>query len=159
MSRLGPGLHGTGWHALVATYEAFAPITVSLIQQQLKHRAVRRHAGLAPLPGLVHALARHFGTPGTDRPGHQRAPGRHPRPPRTPPPWAPGRPVSASSTASTTLACGSSPPPSPAPRRRYRHEHPAPTRRPRRRHHRRRRARRDTRSSATRSPRTCATGS
>ncbi|WP_328911285.1 hypothetical protein OG230_03460 [Streptomyces sp. NBC_00234] len=25
-------------------------MTLSLIQQQLKHRAVRRHAGLAPLP-------------------------------------------------------------------------------------------------------------
>lgn len=50
------GYTETGRHALVATYEAFAPITLSLIQQQLKHRAVRRHAGLAPLPSLVYLL-------------------------------------------------------------------------------------------------------
>ncbi|MFF0408295.1 hypothetical protein OG337_28015 [[Kitasatospora] papulosa] len=43
-------------HALVATYEAFAPLSLSLIQQQLKHRSVRRHAGLAPLPSLVYLL-------------------------------------------------------------------------------------------------------
>lgn len=50
------GYTETGRHALVATYEAFAPITLSLIQQQLKHRSVRRHAGLAPLPSLVYLL-------------------------------------------------------------------------------------------------------
>ena len=50
------GYTETGRHALVATYEAFAPITLSLIQQQLKHRAVRQHAGLAPLPSLVYFL-------------------------------------------------------------------------------------------------------
>ncbi|MER5490536.1 phosphoketolase [Streptomyces sp. NPDC002490] len=50
------GYTETGRHALVATYEAFAPITLSLVQQQLKHRAVRRHAGLAPLPSLVYLL-------------------------------------------------------------------------------------------------------
>ncbi|MEU8954885.1 phosphoketolase [Streptomyces sp. NPDC048518] len=50
------GYTETGRHALVVTYEAFAPITLSLIQQQLKHRAVRRHAGLAPLPSLVYLL-------------------------------------------------------------------------------------------------------
>ncbi|MFI9626442.1 phosphoketolase [Streptomyces sp. NPDC052042] len=50
------GYTETGRHALVATYEAFAPITLSLIQQQLKHRAVRRHTGLAPLPSLVYLM-------------------------------------------------------------------------------------------------------
>lgn len=50
------GYTETGRHALVATYEAFAPIALSLIQQQLKHRSVRRHAGLAPLPSLVYFL-------------------------------------------------------------------------------------------------------
>ncbi|MFB7403263.1 phosphoketolase [Streptomyces rubiginosohelvolus] len=50
------GYTETGRHALVATYEAFAPITLSLIQQQLKHRSVRRHAGLAPLPSLAYLL-------------------------------------------------------------------------------------------------------
>ncbi|MFE9726019.1 phosphoketolase [Streptomyces sp. NPDC005794] len=50
------GYTETGRHALVATYEAFAPITLSLIQQQLKHRSMRRHAGLAPLPSLVYLL-------------------------------------------------------------------------------------------------------
>ncbi|MFD7550558.1 phosphoketolase [Streptomyces sp. NPDC059816] len=50
------GYTETGRHALVATYEAFTPITLSLVQQQLKHRAVRRHAGLAPLPSLVYLL-------------------------------------------------------------------------------------------------------
>lgn len=50
------GYTETGRHALVATYEAFAPIALSLIQQQLKHQAARRHAGLAPLPSLVYLL-------------------------------------------------------------------------------------------------------
>ncbi|MES9508083.1 hypothetical protein ABWJ92_16950 [Streptomyces sp. NPDC000609] len=50
------GYTETGRHALVATYEAFAPITLSLIQQQLKHRSVRRHAGHSPLPSLVYLL-------------------------------------------------------------------------------------------------------
>ncbi|MFD3653348.1 phosphoketolase [Streptomyces sp. NPDC058620] len=50
------GYTETGRHALVATYEAFAPISLSLIQQQLKHRSMRRHAGLAPLPSLVYLL-------------------------------------------------------------------------------------------------------
>nr|WP_029396503.1 phosphoketolase [Streptomyces sp. SID4926] len=50
------GYTETGRHALVATYEAFAPITLSLVQQQLKHRSARRHAGLAPLPSLVYLL-------------------------------------------------------------------------------------------------------
>ncbi|MGC4950091.1 phosphoketolase [Streptomyces sp. DT224] len=50
------GYTETGRHALVATYEAFAPVPLSLIQQLLKHRSVRRHAGLAPLPSLVYLL-------------------------------------------------------------------------------------------------------
>ncbi|MCX4393211.1 phosphoketolase [Streptomyces sp. NBC_01767] len=50
------GYTETGQHALVVTYEAFAPITLSLIQQQLKHRSVRRHVGLAPLPSLVYLM-------------------------------------------------------------------------------------------------------
>ncbi|MFE6101280.1 phosphoketolase [Streptomyces laurentii] len=50
------GYTETGRRALVATYEAFAPINLSLVQQQLKHRAVRRHAGLAPLPSIVYLL-------------------------------------------------------------------------------------------------------
>ncbi|MFH9333362.1 hypothetical protein ACH4KU_30885 [Streptomyces althioticus] len=50
------GYTETGRHALVAMYEAFAPIALSLIQQQLKHRSVRRHAGLTPLPSLVYLL-------------------------------------------------------------------------------------------------------
>ncbi|MCX4461157.1 phosphoketolase (plasmid) [Streptomyces sp. NBC_01340] len=50
------GYTETGRHALVIGYEAFAPITTSLIQQQLKHRAMRRHAQLGPLPSIVHLL-------------------------------------------------------------------------------------------------------
>ncbi|MEV1040468.1 phosphoketolase [Streptomyces sp. NPDC050204] len=50
------GYTETGRHALVIGYEAFAPITTSLIVQQLKHRAVRRNARLGPLPSIVHLL-------------------------------------------------------------------------------------------------------
>ncbi|MEU1193063.1 phosphoketolase [Streptomyces sp. NPDC005859] len=50
------GYTETGRHALIVGYEAFAPITASLIQQQLKHRALRRHAQLGPLPSIVHLL-------------------------------------------------------------------------------------------------------
>ncbi|MFF1714389.1 phosphoketolase [Streptomyces sp. NPDC058268] len=50
------GYTETGRHALVVSYESFAPITTSLIQQQLKHRSVRRHAQLAPLPSIVYLL-------------------------------------------------------------------------------------------------------
>ncbi|MFB9535125.1 MULTISPECIES: phosphoketolase family protein [Streptomyces] len=50
------GYTESGRHALVVSYEAFAPITTSLIQQQLKHRSVRRHAHLAPLPSIVYLL-------------------------------------------------------------------------------------------------------
>jgi xylulose-5-phosphate/fructose-6-phosphate phosphoketolase len=50
------GYTETGRHALIAGYEAFAPITASLIVQQLKHRAARRHAGLPELPSLVYLL-------------------------------------------------------------------------------------------------------
>ncbi|WP_439681579.1 phosphoketolase [Embleya sp. MST-111070] len=50
------GYTETGRHALVATYEAFAPVNTSLLVQQLKHRAVRRHAGLPALPSIVYLL-------------------------------------------------------------------------------------------------------
>ncbi|MGW4412395.1 phosphoketolase family protein [Nonomuraea sp. NPDC004702] len=50
------GYTETGRHALIVGYEAFAPITASLIVQQLKHRAARRHAGLPELPSLVYLL-------------------------------------------------------------------------------------------------------
>ncbi|WP_218149346.1 PQQ-binding-like beta-propeller repeat protein [Streptomyces colonosanans] len=50
------GYTETGRHALIVGYEAFAPITASLIQQQLKHRALRRHAQLGPLPSIVPLL-------------------------------------------------------------------------------------------------------
>ncbi|WP_216586565.1 phosphoketolase [Streptomyces brasiliscabiei] len=50
------GYTETGRHALIVGYEAFAPITTSLIHQQLKHRALRRHAQLGPLPSIVHLL-------------------------------------------------------------------------------------------------------
>ncbi|KAB7835773.1 phosphoketolase [Streptomyces mobaraensis] len=50
------GYTETGRRALIATYEAFAPIATSLITQQLKHRAARRHAGLPPLPSIVYLL-------------------------------------------------------------------------------------------------------
>lgn len=50
------GYTETGRHALVLTYESFAPLATSLIQQQLKHRSVRRHAELAPLPSIVYLL-------------------------------------------------------------------------------------------------------
>lgn len=50
------GYTETGRHAAVITYEAFAPITTSLIGQQLKHRAARRHAGLPELPSIVYLL-------------------------------------------------------------------------------------------------------
>ncbi|MGX5186047.1 phosphoketolase family protein [Streptomyces avermitilis] len=50
------GYAETGRHALIVGYEAFAPITASLIQQQLKHRALRRQAQLGPLPSIVHLL-------------------------------------------------------------------------------------------------------
>jgi xylulose-5-phosphate/fructose-6-phosphate phosphoketolase len=50
------GYTETGRHAAVVTYEAFAPITTSLICQQLKHRAARRAAGLPELPSIVYLL-------------------------------------------------------------------------------------------------------
>ncbi|MGW7304069.1 phosphoketolase family protein [Streptomyces sp. NPDC054835] len=50
------GYTETGRRALLATYEAFAPINLSLIQQQLKHRSARRKAGLSPLPSIVYLL-------------------------------------------------------------------------------------------------------
>ncbi len=50
------GYTETGRRALIAGYEAFAPLATSLIEQQLKHRAARRHAGLLPLPSIVYLL-------------------------------------------------------------------------------------------------------
>ncbi|MFI8943254.1 phosphoketolase [Streptomyces syringium] len=50
------GYTETGRRALTVGYEAFAPLATSLIEQQLKHRAARRHAGLPPLPSIVYLL-------------------------------------------------------------------------------------------------------
>ncbi|MFI5804445.1 phosphoketolase [Streptomyces sp. NPDC051561] len=50
------GYTETGRHALVISYEAFAPVLTGLLRQQLKHRSMRRHAQLAALPSIVYLL-------------------------------------------------------------------------------------------------------
>ncbi|WP_454314504.1 hypothetical protein [Streptomyces phaeoluteigriseus] len=97
------GYTETGRHALIVGYEAFAPITASLIQQQLKHRALRRHAQLGPrCPASCTCSPASAGTT--------------PTPTKTPPSpphcWQPATPASTSSPPPTPPA---RPQPSPSP--------------------------------------------
>lgn len=50
------GYTETGRQAVVATYEAFAPIASSLIAQQLKYRRLARRAARPPMPSIVYLI-------------------------------------------------------------------------------------------------------